>query len=66
MAGKHDLPDWVRLALEKLGGSATLVKVARQIWQDHEGELKASGVLHAAVLIGVRIAPGAMPLTRMR
>jgi hypothetical protein len=45
MATKSDLDDWVHRALKELGGSARLVRVARQIWKTHESELKASGDL---------------------
>ena len=45
MATKHDLQDWVRFALRDLGGSASLVAVAKHIWATHESELKSSGDL---------------------
>jgi hypothetical protein len=45
MATKHDLRDWVREALEALGGSGTVVQVAREIWQRHEADLRSSGNL---------------------
>jgi hypothetical protein len=41
MAMKHDLVDWVRDAVARSGGSATLVEVARDIWDKHESELRA-------------------------
>ena len=45
MATKHDLQRWVEEALVVFGGAATVVDVARQIWQDHESELRESGDL---------------------
>ena len=43
MAFREHLKDWVREALGKLGGEATINDVARQIWLDHETDLKNSG-----------------------
>ena len=45
MATKYDLQSWVTEALETLGGAGTVVEVAREIWQRHEGDLRASGDL---------------------
>lgn len=45
MARRSDLQDWVYDALIKLGGEARIVEVAKQIWADHEGDLRASGDL---------------------
>ncbi len=45
MAGRETLIPWVRDALVALGGKAKIVDVAKQIWRDHESELKASGDL---------------------
>jgi hypothetical protein len=45
MATKHDLQDWVRNALQATGGKASLVEVAKHIWQNHEADLKISGDL---------------------
>jgi len=45
MASKRDLSDWVYGALRDNGGSATLLEVARYIWQNHEADLRASGDL---------------------
>lgn len=42
MATKHDLEDWVRNALHAHGGRASLVNVARHIWENHEEELRRS------------------------
>lgn len=42
MATKSDLQTWIRSALVALGGRARLVEVARQIWKDHEAELRGS------------------------
>jgi hypothetical protein len=45
MATKQDLQDWVAEALSALGGSATLVDVAKKIWVVNEPELRLSGDL---------------------
>jgi len=45
MSVKDSLPGWVRQALKELGGSGTIVEVARIIWRDHESGLKAGGDL---------------------
>ena len=45
MATKHDLLDWLAAALQRLGGSATIVDVCRELWQEHEPELRLSGDL---------------------
>lgn len=45
MATKHDVTDWVASALRRLGGSASLVEVARDLWTHHESELRSSGDL---------------------
>lgn len=45
MASKTDLQDWVVDALERCGGSARVVDVAREIWISHEADLRASGDL---------------------
>ncbi|MDG9930436.1 MULTISPECIES: hypothetical protein [unclassified Pseudomonas] len=45
MATKHDLTDWVIAALGRLGGSASLVEVAHDLWKHHESDLRSSGDL---------------------
>lgn len=45
MATKYDLQPWITEALIALGGSGTVVEVAREIWQRHEPELRESGDL---------------------
>jgi hypothetical protein len=45
MINKLALQDWVREALKRLGGSAPLVEVAKQIWSAHEQELRSAGDL---------------------
>lgn len=45
MARGKELEAWVREALAALGGQATVVEVARQIWRNHQVELQASGDL---------------------
>jgi len=34
---------WVQRALQSLGGRGSIVQVARQIWRDHEPDLRAAG-----------------------
>lgn len=45
MATRTELQDWVIEALKAKGGAASIVEVAKYIWQHHESELKASGDL---------------------
>lgn len=45
MATKHDLQAWVQIALDRLGGRASLTEVAKEIWRSHEGDLRSSGDL---------------------
>ena len=42
---KHDLEDIVFEALKALGGSGTIVEIAREIWIRHEADLRSSGDL---------------------
>lgn len=43
MALKGKLEDWVTEALQELGGSGSIVAVAKKIWSHHEAELLAAG-----------------------
>jgi hypothetical protein len=43
MAFRENLKDWVQESLGKLGGEASINQVARQIWLDHEHDLKNAG-----------------------
>jgi hypothetical protein len=45
MATKYDLQPWVEEALIALGGSGTVVEVAKEIWARHEPDLRSSGDL---------------------
>jgi hypothetical protein len=45
MATRTELQDWVIEALKAKGGAASIVEVAKYIWQHRESELKASGDL---------------------
>ena len=45
MASKEDLKVWVLDALTEAGGSSSPTEVAKHIWANHEGELRASGDL---------------------
>lgn len=42
---KHDLVKVVYDAVEQLGGRAYIPQVARNIWENHERELRSSGDL---------------------
>ncbi len=42
---RDDLPQLVEQSLRRLGGTAPLVEVAKDIWEHHETELRASGDL---------------------
>ena len=39
----HDLPNIVEKALRNLGGNAPIAAVAREIWAQHEQDLRSSG-----------------------
>ncbi|HKQ22947.1 MAG TPA: hypothetical protein VJT81_00715 [Burkholderiales bacterium] len=60
MATKHDLPDWVKDSLRDLGGQASLLAVAKQIWKNHESDLKASGDLFFTWQYDVRWAANSL------
>ena len=45
MASREDLEDWVYEALCHQGGEASLLDVAKYIWDEHENELRASSNL---------------------
>ena len=45
MATKKDLADWVYEAIKANGGKATIVEVAKHIWDNHEAELRGSSDL---------------------
>ena len=45
MTIREDLQSWVTDALNGNGGQATLVQVAKHIWENHEAELRQSGNL---------------------
>ena len=42
---RSDLVDLVYAAVRDLGGRATIVQVAKHIWENNEAELRASGDL---------------------
>jgi hypothetical protein len=42
---REQLPQIIEQSLRRLGGTAPLVEVAKDIWVHHEPELKASGNL---------------------
>jgi hypothetical protein len=43
VADRSDLQDWVFKALADLGGSASIVDVAKFLWKKHESDLIVSG-----------------------
>ncbi|HEY6896458.1 MAG TPA: hypothetical protein VI279_04295 [Rhodocyclaceae bacterium] len=45
MASRLDLQDWIIEALHSKGGTATIVEVAKFLWEFHEQELRSSGDL---------------------
>lgn len=45
MADRQILVRWVFEAVIALGGEASVTETAKQIWKEHEPELKASGDL---------------------
>ena len=45
MANRSDLEGWVLDAIARNGGEASVLEVAKDIWTNHEAELKASGDL---------------------
>ena len=44
-ASKELLKPWVVEALRAAGGSASVVEVARRIWESHEQDIRAAGDL---------------------
>jgi hypothetical protein len=45
LAKREDLEEWVYEALRRHGGEASLLDVAKYIWNEHEDDLRASGNL---------------------
>jgi hypothetical protein len=45
MANRETLKEWVYRAVKALGGEASVVEVAKYIWENHEAELRRSGDL---------------------
>lgn len=45
MATRNDLVTWLKDALAARGGRGTIVELCREIWQQHEPELRLSGDL---------------------
>ena len=45
MATRDDLKTWVLEALRFHGGQASIIDVAKHIWNNHEAELRTSGDL---------------------
>jgi hypothetical protein len=42
---KAELVNWVHSALVERGGQATIVQIAKHIWENHEAELRGAGNL---------------------
>ena len=47
MAQKSDLPNWVLEALRSNGGQASILYVAKHIWEHHQKELKANDLFYS-------------------
>lgn len=45
MATKNDLVDWLFDALQAHGGRASIADLCKNVWENHENELRASGEL---------------------
>jgi hypothetical protein len=45
-AKRSDLVDWVHQALAELGGEARIPEIAKQIWKNHEKDLKGSDIFY--------------------
>jgi hypothetical protein len=45
LATTRTLEQWIQAALRSLGGSATIVDVSKEIWKEHESDLRSSGDL---------------------
>lgn len=45
MATKYDLENWIRHALEELGGSESIIQICRFVWDKYEEELRNSNDL---------------------
>ena len=43
--GRMIMTDWVEEALRALGGSASILDIARHIWNNHETEIREAGDL---------------------
>jgi len=43
MPYKDDLKDWVLVAIKRHGGEATILQVAKYIWDHHENDLRRHG-----------------------
>ena len=46
MATKGDLVDWVRAALRDAGGAASILFVAKHIWDHHQTDLKRTDLFY--------------------
>lgn len=43
--GREIMTDWVVEALQQLGGSGTIIDVARRVWDRHEPDIREAGDL---------------------
>lgn len=45
MATKQDLTGWIVEAISRHGGQATIVEICKDVWEQHENDLRLSGDL---------------------
>lgn len=43
--GREIMTDWVVEALQHLGGSGTIIEIARRVWDRHESDIRETGDL---------------------
>ena len=65
MATKKDLADWVYEAIKANGGKATIVEVAKHIWDNHEAELRQTEELFYTWQYDLRWAANALRTNRI-
>lgn len=56
MATRSELQDWVIQALKAAGGAASILEVAKYIWEHHESELQI--IRRSFLYVAVRNAVG--------
>jgi len=45
MSGCEIMTDWVEESLRLLGGSASILEIARHVWNNHEADIRNAGDL---------------------